>query len=374
MTDSQRWFMLCVTLIVFTFLYLLEPILFPFLTAMLLSYLWDPVVDRLEERGLTRTVSVIIVFVLFSILLAVVLVLLLPMLGRQIDALGQRIPLLLEQLDTVVIPWIQTTLGADPRSVDLKVVREVLQSNWKQGTDLVTQILSKASHSGLLLAGWLANMALIPVVTFYLLRDWDVMIAKIQALLPLSVEPRVSLFASECDEVLGAFIKGQLLVMLCLGGVYSIGLAAIGLDLALLVGMLAGLASIVPYMGFFVGIMAAGIAAFLQFHDFLHLGLVGLVFGIGQTLEGMVLTPLMVGDKIGLHPVAVIFAIMAGGQLFGFTGILLALPVAAIIMVLLRHLHDGYKISELYHATLNAGHSPTGDLNDTVTDPKETKD
>ena len=374
MTDSQRWFVLCVTLIVLTLLYLLEPILFPFLTAMLLSYLWDPVVDRLEEKGLTRTISVVVVFVFFSILLAIVLILLLPMLGRQVDALGQRIPMLLEQLDTVVIPWIQQTLGADPRSVDLKVVREVLQSNWKQGTDLVSQILSKASHSGLLLAGWLANLALIPVVTFYLLRDWDLMIAKVRALLPLSIEPRVSLLASECDEVLGAFIKGQLLVMLCLGAVYSIGLAAVGLDLALLVGMLAGLASIVPYMGFVIGIMAAGIAAFLQFHDFIHLGLVGLVFAIGQMLEGMVLTPLMVGDKIGLHPVAVIFAIMAGGQLFGFTGILLALPVAAIVMVLLRHLHDGYKISELYHATVNCEQSPTDDLNDKVTNSNETKD
>jgi predicted PurR-regulated permease PerM len=138
--------------------------------------------------------------------------------------------------------------------------------------------------------------------------------------------------------------------MLILGGIYAIGLSLIGLDLALLVGLLAGVASIVPYMGVIIGLLAAGIAAFMQFHDVWHLGLVAAVFGGGQLLEGMLLTPLLVGDKIGLHPVAVIFAIMAGGQLFGFTGILMALPVAAVIMVLLRHLHEGYVGSALYHA------------------------
>jgi predicted PurR-regulated permease PerM len=143
-------------------------------------------------------------------------------------------------------------------------------------------------------------------------------------------------------------MKGQLLVMLALAIVYASGLWLVGLDLALLVGMIAGLASIVPYMGFIIGIVVAGIAAFMQFNDPIVLGYVGVVFIVGQLLEGMLLTPLLVGDRIGLHPVAVIFAIMAGGQLFGFVGILLALPVAAVIMVLLRHLHDGYKSSSLY--------------------------
>ncbi len=361
MTDSQRWFILCVALILTALFYLLEPILFPFLFAMLLAYLWDPAADRLEASGLSRNNAVIVVFVLFSVVLVVLLLLLLPMLGRQLDALGQRLPLLIEQLDTVVVPWLQNTLGVDPRTVDLSQLREVLQENWKQGGDLIARVLAQATESGVAMAGWLANMVLIPVVTFYLLRDWDLMIARLKELLPLNIEPRVSRWARECDEVLGAFIKGQFLVMLSLGTIYAIGLAIIGLDLALLLGMLAGLASIVPYMGFIVGIVAAGIAAFMQFHDLLHLLLVAGVFGVGQMLEGMVLTPLLVGDKIGLHPVAVIFAIMAGGQLFGFTGILLALPVAAVIMVLLRHLHDDYKISELYHAS---GHGRQGSNTD----------
>lgn len=351
MTDSQRWFVLCVLLIVGGLVYLLEPILFPFLCGFLLAYLWDPVADKLEARGCSRTLSVIIVFSLFSIVFTLLIFLLVPMLGKQIDALGQRIPLFFDRLDTVVFPWMETTLGIDPRAIDLDKVRDVLQDHWRQSGNIATQIITKTSQSGLALAGWLVNLLLIPVVLFYLLRDWDIMVAKIRTLLPRNMEPKVSRWAIECDEVLGAFIKGQLLVMVCLGVVYSAGLAMIGLDLALLVGMLAGLASIVPYMGFIVGIVAAAIAAFLQFHDVFHLFLVLVVFGFGQMLEGMVLTPLLVGDKIGLHPVAVIFAVMAGGQLFGFTGILLALPIAAIIMVLLRHLHEGYLISGIYTAS-----------------------
>ena len=174
--------------------------------------------------------------------------------------------------------------------------------------------------------------------------------AHLRDLLPRSIEPTVVDLAAQCDEILGAFIRGQLLVMLALGIVYSTGLKLIGLDLAFILGVIAGLASIVPYMGFIVGIAAASIAAWFQFHELAMLLAVGGVFAVGQLLEGMVLTPLLVGDRIGLHPVAVIFAIMAGGQLAGFSGILLALPVAAVIMVLLRYAHSNYKDSELYTA------------------------
>ncbi|MFT5520940.1 MAG: hypothetical protein ACI9IA_001540 [Enterobacterales bacterium] len=158
----------------------------------------------------------------------------------------------------------------------------------------------------------------------------------------------VTQLASEMDDVLGAFLRGQLLVMLALGIIYSVGLWMIGLNVALIIGMIAGLASIVPYLGFIVGIAAAIIAAVVQFGDFSVLLYVVIVFGVGQMLESMLLTPLLVGDKIGLHPVAVIFAIMAGGQLFGFVGILVALPVAAVIMVLLRYMTQQYKLSAAY--------------------------
>lgn len=350
MTDSQRWLLLAVMLLSAGLIYLLEPILFPFLVSMLLAYLWDPVVDRLEAKGCSRSLGVALVFLLFTLVLLAALLLLVPMLGRQLNLLIQNLPQMINWVEGTALPWLQLALGIDVAHPDLGQVKQMIAANWRQSSDLVGQMLSGATRSGLVFAGWVANLLLIPVVTFYLLRDWDLMVAKFGDLLPRSVEPRVARWARECDEVLGAFMKGQLLVMLCLGVVYAVGLALIGLDLALILGMLAGAASIVPYMGFVVGIAASLVAAAMQFGDGFYLLMVVLVFGVGQALEGMVLTPLLVGDKIGLHPVAVIFAIMAGGQLFGFTGVLLALPVAAVIMVLLRHLHEGYRVSALYHA------------------------
>lgn len=177
--------------------------------------------------------------------------------------------------------------------------------------------------------------------------------ARIREMLPRAMEPTVVRLAGECDEVLGAFLRGQLMVMLALGAVYSTGLWLIGLDVALIIGMAAGLLSFVPYLGFAIGLLAASIAAIVQYQDIMHFLMVLAVFGVGQMLEGMVLTPWLVGDRIGLHPVAVIFAVMAGGQLFGFFGILLALPVAAVVMVLLRHAHGRYLQSRLYAAKEN---------------------
>jgi len=183
---------------------------------------------------------------------------------------------------------------------------------------------------------------------FYLLRDWNVIIARVRALLPKRVEATVVLLFKQCDEVLGSFIRGQLLVILCLAALYSLGLSLVGLKMAVLIGMIAGVLSVVPYLGFAVGIISALLMALIQFQAPLPLLWVALVFGICQLIEGMFLTPVLVGDKIGLHPVAVIFSVLAGGQLFGFLGVLLALPVAAIIMVLLRYVHAHYEQSELY--------------------------
>jgi predicted PurR-regulated permease PerM len=207
----------------------------------------------------------------------------------------------------------------------------------------------------------LINLVLIPVVTFYMLRDWDVLVGHIRALLPRSVEPTVSQVAGDIDRVLGAFIRGQLMVMLALGLIYAIGLWAIGLDLAFIIGMGAGLLSIVPYLGAFLGVIAAVLAALFQFQDFLHVALALAVFGVGQSLESMVLTPKLVGDQIGLHPVVVIFAVLAGGQLFGFLGILLALPAAAALNVLVRYLNEHYRNSELYQGGAETPRPPPGE-------------
>lgn len=352
-TESQRWFFLILTLVLLALVYLLAPILSPFLVGALLAYLCDPAADRLEAVGCSRTVSVVVVFTCLSTAMAALVLLLLPKLSQQVRVLVALVPVGLELVDSRLLPWLELTFGIDAATLQFDSLRNLLIADWQQTGDLMKQLLGSITRSGLALAVWLANLVLIPVVTFYLLRDWDLMIAKLHRLLPRNIEGRVSLWATECDEVLGAFVKGQLIVMMALGGIYAVGLWLVGLDLALLIGMLAGLASIVPYMGFIIGFAAAAIAALMQFQDPSMLLWVGAVFGVGQMLEGTVLTPLLVGDRIGLHPVAVIFAIMAGGQLAGFVGVLLALPVAAVIMVLLRHLHDGYKGSSLYSQPRN---------------------
>ncbi|MEH6577854.1 MAG: AI-2E family transporter [Amphritea sp.] len=348
MIDSQRWFFLICAIILAGLIYLLQPILSPFVVAALLAYLADPMADRLEGVGLSRTLSVIVVFLLMTTVLLLLVLFLLPKFGHQIQVMVKLIPEVAALIETRFIPWIELSLGVSLADFEWQSVAQLMSGNWQQTGNLLKDLFSGIGQSGMAVVAWIANLVLIPVVMFYLLRDWDLMMERIGHLLPRNVEPKVRLWACECDEVLGAFIKGQLLVMLALGTIYTLGLWFVGLDLALLVGMLAGLASIVPYMGFFIGIIAAVIAAMLQFNDVTMLAWVGLVFAIGQLLEGVVLTPLLVGDRIGLHPVAVIFAIMAGGQLFGFVGILIALPVAAVIMVLLRHLHEGYKSSKLY--------------------------
>lgn len=349
MTDVRRWVWLGIALLIAVLLYLLHNILSPFLVGILLAYLADPLVDRLERLGLSRTWGVVVVFSLFTLVFLALLLVLVPMLAKQLLRLYELAPQMLDWLQHVALPWVQSRLGLSDGFWKFDKIKAAIGAHMGQTTDIVGIVLSQATASSLALIAWLANLVLIPVVGFYLLRDWDLMMAKLRSLLPRQREDQVVGLAGECHEVLGAFVRGQLLVMLALGVIYAVGLSLIGLELGLLIGLLAGLAAIVPYMGFIVGIGAALIAGLFQFGGDLYpmLGIVA-VFMVGQALEGMVLTPLLVGDRIGLHPVAVIFAILAGGELFGFTGVLLALPVAAVIMVLLRHVHDLYKESDMY--------------------------
>lgn len=353
MSRIQVWALLGLAAIVWL-LVLLEPILMPFFVSMILAYLGDPLTDWLEAKGLSRRLAVSVVFLVLLLMLTLAMLVLLPLLGRQLRQLIDLLPVVFAWVQVTLLPWVQTTTGLD-FSTDFDQLRQTLMANWRQTSTLAATLLAQVSRSGLAFAFWIANLALIPVVTFYLLLDWDHLKARIRNLMPRRYEPTITRLASECDEVLSAFLRGQLLVMLSLGLVYAMGLSLLGIQFGVLIGLVAGLASIVPYLGVIVGLAVAAIVAFFQYGDVLHLAGVGAVFATGQLLEGTVLQPLLLGDKIGLHPVAVIFAVLAGGQLFGFTGILLALPVAAVIMVLLRYLHDRYKNSSLYDAAGQRG-------------------
>ncbi len=348
MTDSQKWLVLAFAAFGGWLVYLLSPVLMPFVFSAILAYLGDPLTDKLESYRLSRTQSVTVVFLTMALVFALVLFLLIPQLEVQIANFISSLPAYAEKMNSLVLPWLERRFGISIKPVDTNELIAITKSHWQNAGGIVASTMSSISHSGGVIAAWLMNLLLIPVVTFYLLRDWDILVAKIYNLLPRRVAPTTAKLAGEVNTVLSAFLRGQFYVMLALGCIYSVGLWITGLDLALLIGMLAGLVSFVPYLGAFVGIISACIASLVQFHEASHLISVAVVFLVGQTLEGTVLTPKLVGDKIGLHPVAVIFSVMAGGQLFGFLGILLALPVASIVMVFLRHVHDIYRDSEFY--------------------------
>jgi predicted PurR-regulated permease PerM len=348
MTQSTRWFWLTIVAIIAFLLYLLAPILLPFVSAALLAYLGDPLVDRLEKMKLSRTLSVVVVFLLIFAFLIPFFLFLIPLLKEQVGSLLHQLPDYIDWLVVNLQPMLQDKLGLSLPTLDVEQVKETFTKEWTNAGGFLKGLIRTVSHSGLIVAGWLANIILIPVITFYLLRDWDKLVAYIHDILPRSIEGKVTQLMHESDEVLGAFLRGQMLVMLALGVIYSVGLRIIGLEFSLLIGLFAGLLSFIPYMGLIVGILIAGIAMLFQTHDVTNLLWVFLVFGIAQMIEGMFLTPVLVGDRIGLHPVTVIFAVLAGGQLFGFFGILLALPVFAVIAVLLRHAHKKYKGSKIY--------------------------
>lgn len=353
MTDAQKWLALAGVVLTGWLLYLLAPVLTPFLIAALLAYLGDPVVDRLEKLRLkkyspSRTFAVIIVFGIMLVLGLVLLLILIPLIENQLAAFVRVFPEFITWLQETLLPRLAETFDFDPAIINLEFIKQTVMGNWQDIGSVAGKIFMKITQSGQAIFLWLAYLLLIPVVTFYLLRDWDHLLKAFYALLPRKHAPLIKKLSTECDDVLSEFLRGQLMVMLSLGIIYTIGLWIAGLEFALLIGMLAGLVSFVPYLGFVVGIIVAGIAALVQYNDVIHIIYVVMVFGVGQALEGMVLSPWLVGDRIGLHPVAVIFAVMAGGQLFGFFGVLLALPVAAVIVVLLRYLHERYLESSLY--------------------------
>lgn len=350
MTSTQRLWIFAGLFASGWLVYLLGPVLTPFLISALLAYIADPLVDRLEKFRIPRAWAVVLVFLLTFVLLTVLLLVVVPALVKELASLLSRVPEWLALAQAKLLPWLNARFGLqlDVAAVDPQKIAALVREYFTSIAGFASGALGSITRSGGALIAWLVNLFLVPLLTFYLLRDWDVLVARIHDGLPRRAAPTISQLARECDEALGAFLRGQLSVMIALGIVYSVGLWLVGLNNPLAIGMVAGLVSFVPYLGVIVGLLLAGITAVMQNLDLWFLVSVGLVFAVGQVLESFVLTPQLVGDRIGMHPVLVIFAIMAGGQLFGFAGVLLALPVGAAGMVLVRYAYRNYLASNMY--------------------------
>lgn len=332
--------------------YLLLPILSPFLIAVILSYICNPLVDTLAQvqipkRKIGRICASLAVMLLLALVLLTLLLIVTPLLQKETNTVIERLPYYLNNFRVQVEPWLMQHFGISP-IFDTAQLQEVLTKNWKSASNYLGQFLLALSNHGLALIGWLANLLLLPVVLFYLLRDWHALVANIAETIPRPWLNKTTEIAQEIDQVLSGFLRGQLSVMLTMSFLYSVGLLFTGLELAIPIGLLSGLLGFVPYLGIITGVSLAIMAAILQYSSLDHLIPVLAVFGAGQVMESMLLTPWLVGDRIGLHPVVVIFALLAGGQLFGFTGILVALPVSAAIAVGLRHAKQHYLQSDLY--------------------------
>jgi len=321
-------------------LYLLAPVLTPFIAAGLLAYIGDPLADRLQRLHFPRTLAVVTVFLLTFLLLGLLVLLIGPLIKQQIGALFAALPAITSQIEQVWLPrlaeFMNIQLGDDVGISAFLARYSDMAGTW------AGKALSSVTSTGSMLAAAVISLFLIPILTFYLLRDWDYIVAHIGALVPESKRETVFALARETDDVLGAFLRGQLLVMFALAVIYSLGLSLVGIKFAIAIGVVSGLVSFVPYLGFVFGIGLAALTVALEPNPLWLLVGVLATFSIAQLLEGSVLTPKLVGDQIGLHPVLVIFAIAAGGQLFGFFGILLALPAAAVLSVLVRFAYDRY--------------------------------
>lgn len=328
-------------------LHLLSDILLPFVAGFALAYFLDPLADQLEARGLSRLSAVGIITAVATVLFIALAVLLLPLLYQQTVAFIQVVPDIVRVGRDLLIEASNGKLAAVMgQSEDIK---EAVGKAAGGGLSWVIGFLPQIGSQGLALIGLLSLLFITPIVTIYMLLDWDNMIARIDELLPRDHADTIRQIASEINDVLSGFLRGQGLVCLFLGVFYSIGLSVVGLKFGLIIGIITGILSFVPYLGTVTGFVSSVALACFQFWpDYTMIGLVIGVFVLGQFIEGNFLQPKLVGSKVGLHPVWVMFAILAFGTLFGFVGALLALPVAAAIGVLARFAVGKYETSKLH--------------------------
>lgn len=356
LTPTQKsfvaWSLLVV--VVASLLWRLSPVLTPFVVASVLAYALTPVVDWLDDLGhgrIPRLLAVVVVELAFILAAMGLLLLMVPILAKELPLMREQLPLVMDSLNAVLAPWFKQWgihVSLDGGSIKAFVMK-YLNANFE---DAFGSLMTSLKIGGSVAFAVVGNAILIPVALFYLLMDWGRFVAQLRELIPVRMRPAADGFMDEADAVLGQYLRGQLLVMVILAGFYSAGLALFGLELALPIGIFTGLAVFVPYVGFGIGLVLATFAGVLEFSGTVGMGhallMVVVVFGAGQLVEGFFLTPRLVGERIGLHPLAVIFALLAFGQIFGFVGVLIALPVSAVLLVAIRRIKIRYMSSPLY--------------------------
>ena len=339
-----------IALLVTLALWLLGPVLMPFVVASVLAYALTPLVNKIDAlcRGrMPRVLAVIAVELSLFVVLVGLALLIVPIMAKELPLMREQAPLLADRLNTGLAPWLAQfgiKVSLDIASIKA-VMLKYLNANYEEA---LGSLLSSLKLGGSVALTLLGNAVLIPVALFYLLMDWDKFVERLLELVPPSTRQAFDGFTNEADSVLGQYLRGQLLVMLIMAVFYTTGLALFGLDLALPIGVFTGMAMFIPYVGYGLGLILALLAGLLQFASVKALVIVAVVYGTGQLIESLYLTPRMVGERIGLHPLAVIFALLAFGQLFGFVGVLIALPASAVLLVAIRRIKQRYMCSKLY--------------------------
>jgi predicted PurR-regulated permease PerM len=339
---NRWWVWAIIAVLICAFVVSIKAILLPFVAGLAIAYLLDPSADRLEKAGTPRWLATIIVLTVFFGGLMGVLLAAAPILKDQIAGIITSLPRYVEQLRPFFLSLVDQAGGAQE-------AKDLVGQFGGKAVEFATKQIAQVIAGGFAVFNFLTLILIAPVVSFYLLRDWDVLTVRIDKLLPGKFEPTIRKIMQESDTALSGFVRGQLSVCLCMGILYAAGWSLLGLNYGLLLGILAGALAFIPFVGPFFGAALATIVAIGQFApDYTQIGLVVGVFVVVQIIEGTVLTPNLLGDRVGLHPVWVLFAIFAGGELMGFVGVLLAVPIAAVVAVVGRWLVGRYQRSDLF--------------------------
>lgn len=348
MRGAKPWVIMALVLLAAVWLiFALSGILMPFIVAAVLAYVLNPLVEGLQMRRIRRGAASMMVMVFALLVLAALVLIIVPMLVNQFNNLVERLPQIVGFVQNTALPWLLSVTGGYVE-LDAESIVAWLQSNTGELSETLRRVMpTLVKQSGMIAAG-VGNLLLLPFLLYYFLLDWKRWSNGIQALVPRRFVDNYTRITRNMDQVLGEFLRGQLMVMLVMGLLYGIGLMLVGLDSGFAIGMIAGILVFVPYLGAFTGLLLATVAAVLQFGSWSGLLMVWGVFAVGQFLESFFITPKIVGDRIGLSPFWVIFSLMAFGQLMGFVGMLIGLPLAAVTLVLLREAAAAYFGSRFY--------------------------